>query len=190
MFRATMCPSSGEITVSMRHLVFFTLYGWLSQVSHRYSYFSWWWAHSCSKHVEKRNKHIKKNCAPSWLYLQDYTRMHGQQNIKFCGWTVLPEGSFNSDISIASCLAEFCYVHIEQVIPVHFKASLSICIFCFEPRITSAVVSTLNSFSSGSLRIDIKETWLFLYLILKPWDSTKRRSIFQQRVIELFMNQN
>jgi len=30
MFRATICPSSGEITVSMRHLVFFTLYGWLS----------------------------------------------------------------------------------------------------------------------------------------------------------------
>ena len=25
MFRATMCPSSGEITVSMRHLVFVTL---------------------------------------------------------------------------------------------------------------------------------------------------------------------
>ena len=23
------------------------------------------------------------NCAPSWLYLQDYTEMHGQQNIKF-----------------------------------------------------------------------------------------------------------
>jgi len=25
MFRATMCPSSGELTVSMRHLAFFTL---------------------------------------------------------------------------------------------------------------------------------------------------------------------
>ena len=35
------------------------------------------------KRVEKRNKHTKKNCAPSWLYLQDYTEMHGQQNIKF-----------------------------------------------------------------------------------------------------------
>ena len=68
-----------------------TLYGWLSgmqehmllhtrqssiqnnkcQVSHKYSCFSWWWAHSCLKRVEKRNKHTKKNCAPSWLYLQD-----------------------------------------------------------------------------------------------------------------------
>jgi hypothetical protein len=25
----------------------------------------------CPKHVEKSNKHIKKNCAPSWFYLQD-----------------------------------------------------------------------------------------------------------------------
>jgi hypothetical protein len=30
MFRATMCPSSGKITVPMRHLVFVTLYRWLS----------------------------------------------------------------------------------------------------------------------------------------------------------------
>jgi len=28
MFRATMCPSSGEIIVPMRHLVFFTLRKW------------------------------------------------------------------------------------------------------------------------------------------------------------------
>jgi len=110
MFRATVCPSSGEMTVSMRHLVLVTLYGWLSgmqggmntnqshttlhtrqssiqidncQVSHRYSYFSWWWAHSRPKNIEKRNKHTKKNCAPTWLYLQGYTGMHGQQNIKF-----------------------------------------------------------------------------------------------------------
>jgi hypothetical protein len=82
MFRTNMCPSSGEITVSMGHLVLVTLYGWLVyrvhpayqsdkyQVSNRCSYFSWWWAHSRPKHVEKRNKHTKKNCAPSWLYLQ------------------------------------------------------------------------------------------------------------------------
>ena len=36
----------------------------------------------CPKHVEKRNKHTKKKCAPSQLYLQDYTGMHSQQNIK------------------------------------------------------------------------------------------------------------
>ena len=49
----------------------------------RHSYFSWWWAHIRPKHVEKRNKLTKKNCAPSWLYLQDYTRTHGQHDIKF-----------------------------------------------------------------------------------------------------------
>ena len=80
MFRANMCPSSGKIVVSMRHLVFVTLCGWPSamkdkgilhtrrsstqsdkyQVSHWYSNFSWWWAHSCLKHVENRNKHSRK----------------------------------------------------------------------------------------------------------------------------------
>jgi hypothetical protein len=34
--------------------------------------FSWWWAHGRPKHVEKRNKYIKQNCAPSWIYLRDY----------------------------------------------------------------------------------------------------------------------
>ena len=32
MFWATMCPSSGENTVPMRHLVFVTLYRWLSSM--------------------------------------------------------------------------------------------------------------------------------------------------------------
>jgi hypothetical protein len=25
---------------------------------------------------------LRINCAPSWFYIQDYTGMHGQQNIK------------------------------------------------------------------------------------------------------------
>jgi hypothetical protein len=78
MFRATVWPSSAEIIVSMQHLVFVT--AWMTvwyagctlhtrqpsaqnnkyQVSHKYSCFSWWCAHSCPKHVEKRNKQIKK----------------------------------------------------------------------------------------------------------------------------------
>jgi len=45
---------------------------------------SWCWAHSRPKHVENRNKHAKKIYAPSWLYLQDHTGMHGQQNVKIC----------------------------------------------------------------------------------------------------------
>ena len=53
------------------------------EVLHRYHCFSWWWAHSRLKYVEKRNKYTNKNCASSWLYLQDYTGMHSQQIIKF-----------------------------------------------------------------------------------------------------------
>ena len=66
-----MCPSSEETTIFMRHLVLVILCGWLSgmHTSH-------------SKHIEKRNKHFRKNCATSWLYLQDYIGMHGQQSIK------------------------------------------------------------------------------------------------------------
>ena len=45
------------------------------QVSHKYSCFSWWWAHSRPKRFEKRNKHTKKNCAPSLLYSQDLQAM-------------------------------------------------------------------------------------------------------------------
>ena len=87
MFQATICPSSGENTVPMRHLVFVTLYTWLSGIQGPayqtvinmeweipgvtyVRYFSWWWAHICPKHVEKSIKHIKKICAPSWFYLQ------------------------------------------------------------------------------------------------------------------------
>jgi hypothetical protein len=76
MFRATMCPSSEEITVSMRHWYLSLCMGgvwsagwsftppstqytthteWQIPVSHRYSNFSWWWTHGCPKHVEKRN---------------------------------------------------------------------------------------------------------------------------------------
>ena len=103
MFRATMCPSSGEITIYLRYwCLSFCMGGswsagwsetptsrpgathkkWQTPVSQRYSNIPWWWTHGCPKHVEKRNKYTKQNCAPSWIYLQDCTRMHGQQNIR------------------------------------------------------------------------------------------------------------
>jgi len=32
-------------------------------------WFSWWWAHECSKYAENWNKHIREtNCASSWLF--------------------------------------------------------------------------------------------------------------------------
>ena len=40
----------------------------------------------------REEKYTKQNFAPSWIYLQDCTRMHGQQNIKF-----------NNTINITRC---------------------------------------------------------------------------------------
>ena len=134
MFRATMCSSSGESIVSIRHLVYVTLCRWPSGMHlwihtcipdghpHRvtytrcridttdspddehtvciqtcipdghiysdkrqiywYNWFSWWWAHSCSKHVEYRNKHIRKELCVKLVICNNYTEMHRQQNIK------------------------------------------------------------------------------------------------------------
>jgi len=67
VYRATMCPSSGELLLSMQHWYFSLLMGGCLvcrpdsypyrvkntvPVSHRYSKFSWWWTHSFPKHVE------------------------------------------------------------------------------------------------------------------------------------------
>jgi hypothetical protein len=87
MFRATICPSSGEITMSIRHLLFVTVCEWPSgmhtrrsstqsdkyRVSYWYRYFSWWWTHSCPKHVQNRNKHTKKDwCTKLVLFRRLY----------------------------------------------------------------------------------------------------------------------
>jgi hypothetical protein len=43
------------------------------QVSYWYSYFSWWWAYICPKHVENRNKHTKKElCTRLILFARLY----------------------------------------------------------------------------------------------------------------------
>jgi len=38
------------------------------------------------------------SCAPSWLYLQDYTEMHYQQNMKFSQFSLV----------FQSCIQSFC----------------------------------------------------------------------------------
>ena len=88
MFPASMCPSSGENYCIYATLVFISLYGWClvcwldwksnQQQSAKYQcridtvIFSWWRAHGCPKRVEKRNKYIKQNRAPSCTYLQRF----------------------------------------------------------------------------------------------------------------------
>jgi len=83
-FWVTMCPSSGEIIVFVRHFVPVILYGWLSgmqggisfhpayQMSHKYSYFSWWWAHSRPKHVEIDKYTKNKLCTTLALFTRMY----------------------------------------------------------------------------------------------------------------------
>jgi hypothetical protein len=92
MFRATSRSSSGELVVSIQRLVYAVQYKWpssmqvwkdlpdlhtrrpltqsdLYQMLYWYNWSSWWWARSCSKHVQDWNKHIrKKNCASSWSF--------------------------------------------------------------------------------------------------------------------------
>jgi hypothetical protein len=45
--------------------------GDMYQMLYWYSWFSWWWARSCSKHVENLNKHIEKNCASIWSFAKN-----------------------------------------------------------------------------------------------------------------------
>jgi hypothetical protein len=62
MFRAFMCPSSGETTVFMRHLVLAILYGWLSVCrsicsciqTDIYLFFSTCFGQICAHHQEKQ----------------------------------------------------------------------------------------------------------------------------------------
>jgi len=80
MFRASMCPSSRENYCIYATLVFCHFLdgawsaGWIETPKRVTKYqcridkaiLSWWWAHGCPKHIEKRNKYIKQNCPPSW----------------------------------------------------------------------------------------------------------------------------
>jgi len=96
MFRAALCSSSGQSIVSIRHLVYFTLCGWLCgmqvwmehlnmhttqsptqskiyQPSYWYNWLSWWCAQGCSKHVGgKVNELRKKNFASSRLFTTEF----------------------------------------------------------------------------------------------------------------------
>jgi hypothetical protein len=55
------------------------------QVSYWYSYFSWWWAHSCPKHVENRNKHTKKELCTRLVL---FTRLYKDaQSTQYKKWT-------------------------------------------------------------------------------------------------------
>jgi len=127
MFLATMCPSSGETTVFLRHLVLvrwlFAMKGGISfQPTHYQQKIT---STKCRKntvvspddgHIVARNMQrliniLRINCAPSWLYLQDYKEMHGQQNIQF-RQQFLSKNSRHCSIgcSIPHKVYYFCYL--------------------------------------------------------------------------------
>ena len=62
---------------------------------HRYGIFSWWWAHSCPKHLEKSNKHMKKICAPSCFYLQKNIQGYTDNKTKNSPYTSCRSWSFS-----------------------------------------------------------------------------------------------
>jgi hypothetical protein len=137
MFRATLCPSSGEITVPMRHSVFITLCGWLSSMqggmkppcrpdSHPHRVTNTKFridtvispddGHRVARNMQRKEINIlRKIVHQSWLYLQDYTGMHGQRKIKLIrevrgsdlGWSTdyphccvaVPEGKCHDSLS-------------------------------------------------------------------------------------------
>jgi hypothetical protein len=43
-------------------------------MSYWYNWFSWWWAYGCLKHVEIRNKHVRKKIVHHVGYLQELYR--------------------------------------------------------------------------------------------------------------------
>jgi hypothetical protein len=77
------------------------------------------WYAGCPKHVEKRKKHIKKKCAPSWVYLHDYTRMYGQRNIRFLSFL----GSLQGSVQLALSSKPWSFLHYSQITSRAFKNS-------------------------------------------------------------------
>jgi hypothetical protein len=98
IYRAASFSSWGETILSIQHLVYVTLCRrqpgmqvgkFLSDLHTRlsptqsdtyqmlywYSWFSWWWARGCSKHVENWNKHVVKDlCVKLVIYKKNVTK--------------------------------------------------------------------------------------------------------------------
>jgi hypothetical protein len=90
MFRASMCPSSGETIVFMRHLLLVILYGWLVRSfilpcipdSHPYritntkcrvdTVISPDYGHMVARNMKRLINILRINFSPSWVYLQDH----------------------------------------------------------------------------------------------------------------------
>ena len=83
MFRTTVCPSSGETTVFMRHLALVILCGWLQGGMKFHGCFSRWWAHRLPKCVEID----KYNSVP----LQACSGPEGSRKLRFPDYVTVAE---------------------------------------------------------------------------------------------------
>jgi hypothetical protein len=90
MFLATTCPSSGKITI---YATLGTCHSvWITDCTPDVIHTEWqvprvaqiqlFLLMMVTQSPETCIEHTKKNYAPSWLYVQDHTGIHGQQNIK------------------------------------------------------------------------------------------------------------
>jgi hypothetical protein len=85
--------------------------------------FSWWWAHSCPKHVEKSNKYIKKNCSPSWFYLQNYDFL-----ICVCVWLWVCERCAWVCVWVRECVCECGRACLRMCVCVSVSVWVSFCV--------------------------------------------------------------
>jgi len=67
----SLCVGDRVVCRSERNFPTCTRHSDIYQRLYWYNWFSWWWAQGCSKHVEKWNKYIEKNCAPSWSFTKN-----------------------------------------------------------------------------------------------------------------------
>ena len=75
---------------------------YIYHMTYWYNEFTWWWTHSCPKHVKNRNKHKWKELYVKLVIYKDYTEMHGQHNIKFCSCSSFRYGRSVEDIVVIS----------------------------------------------------------------------------------------
>ena len=90
------------------------------QVSHRYSYFSWWWAHSHPKQVENRNKHTKKLCTKSTLFTRLY-KDAVKQNIIYL-YIYLHIMDTKSEPTAGNKILKIIFYHRQLVLTWHILA--------------------------------------------------------------------
>jgi hypothetical protein len=83
------------------------------QMSYWYNLFSWWWAHGCPKHVEKRNKHTWKRNVRQVDYVQRLYR---------------DARSTEHKIQLVEITLQFFFLYIVLLIVIYYLWSAQKCV--------------------------------------------------------------